>query len=110
MQGPVSAASRAAPGAAIALLAACAIAPPPPTLEDFGDAEVIRLHINDVRALAGPAVAPRTVGWQDQSYALADGRRVHVATVRPACEMHFEVDANGVVTKRTPVGAACRQP
>jgi hypothetical protein len=78
------------------------------TLDEYGKA-CVGLNIAVVRDLTrGPNSYATRVGWEEKSYALANGHLVYVQPDRPNCEIHFEVDSEGIIVGYTPMGTGCR--
>jgi hypothetical protein len=79
-----------------------------PTLDEYGKA-CIGLNISVIRELTvGPNSYATRVGWEEKTYALANGHLVYVQPDRPNCEIHFEVNSEGIIVGYTPMGTGCK--
>jgi hypothetical protein len=79
-----------------------------PTLDEYGKA-CIGLNISVIRELTvGPNSYATRVGWEEKTYALANGHLVYVQPDRPNCEIHFEVNSEDIVVGYTPMGTGCK--
>jgi hypothetical protein len=78
------------------------------TLDEYGKA-CVGLNISVVRELTkGPNSYATRVGWEEKTYALANGHLVYVQPDRPNCEIHFEVNGEGIIVGYTPLGTGCK--
>lgn len=79
-----------------------------PSLDDWAQS-LVGQHVQVLRDLATPPESYSSrIGWQETTYALDNGNWVYVQPDRPGCQIHFEVNPQGIVAGYTPVGAGCR--
>ena len=79
-----------------------------PPIDEYFDG-VIGTPIDTIQTIdAHPTSYAGRVGWTEVTYTLENGNWVYIHPDSPGCQIHFEVDPDGIIVGYRPVGVYCR--
>lgn len=79
-----------------------------PDLQTWAEQNVGR-PVAELEAMdARPQSYASRINWRKTTIALDNGNWIYVHPDRPGCQIHFEVNPQGIILGYTPVGEGCR--
>jgi hypothetical protein len=89
-------------------VAACSACQGIPTIDEWAS-PLIGMPVEHLRALdRRPESRASRIGWVEKTYPLRNGNWAYVQPTADRCELHFEVNPDGIIVGYRPMGEGCR--